>query len=410
MANSWSIRRRSNGSALVRRSLTMIAAFLLCSATLAIAPARSAEPFTINAVLSLTGSGAFLGQAQAEGYRMVEAAVNQAGGMDGMPIRIAIADDQSSPQVAGQLAADFVARKVSVILGGTLVAPCRVIAAQVEQTGPFFYCISNGFQPKRGGYVNSINFSTIDSIAAMLRYFKGRGWNRIAYIVSTDATGQDAETNINTALATHGASGIQIVAREHFNPTDISVTAQMTRIKATNPQAIIAWATGSPLGTLLRGLQDTALNMPVGTSAGNMVYSEMKQYDALMPENLYFTSSLPLATGARYDKGVAPSLAAFKKAVAQAGVPMQQGHAFAWDSAFNTLAALKKYGLNATAEQIRDFIAQQSALPGACGIYNFVERPQRGLGIENAYVARWDKGRSAWIAVSDAGGAPLRGH
>jgi branched-chain amino acid transport system substrate-binding protein len=393
----------------VRRAFATVVAFLICSASLAIAPARSAEPYTINAMLSLTGSGAFLGQAQAEGYRMVESTVNEAGGINGTPIHFAIADDQSSPQVAGQIAADFVSRKVPLILGGTLVAPCRVVAALVEQTGPFFYCISNGFQPKRGGYVNSINFSTIDSIAAMLRYFKGRGWNRVAYIVSTDATGQDAETNINTALGTPAGSGIDIVAREHFNPTDISVTAQMTRIKATNPQAIIAWATGSPLGTLLRGLQDTALNIPVGTSAGNMVYAEMKQFDSLMPANLYFTSSLPLATGARFDPRIAPSLNLFKAAVAKAGAQMQQGHVFAWDSAFNTIAALKKYGLNATSEQIHDFLAQQKALPGLCGVYNFVERPQRGLGIENAYVARWDKGRNAWIAVSDAGGAPMAG-
>jgi branched-chain amino acid transport system substrate-binding protein len=393
----------------MRRALGGIVALIVAFGACTFEPARGAEPFTINAILSLTGSGAFLGQAQADGYRMVEKAVDDDGGINGTPIHFVIADDQSSPQVAAQLTSDLLSRHVQIILGTTLVAPCRVIAALVEQSGPFNYCISNGFQPKRGGYVYSINFSTIDSVAAMVRYFKGRGWTRIAYIVSTDATGQDAETNINTAMSSSGAAGVQIVAREHFNPTDISVTAQMTRIKATNPQAIIAWATGSPLGTLLRGLQDTALNIPVGTSAGNMVLSEMKQFDALLPEQLYVTSSLPLAAGARFDPRIAPSLGAFKKAVAASGIPMQQGHVFAWDSAFITFAALRKFGLNATAAQIHDYLAQQRALPGAGGIYDFVDRPQRGLGIENAYVARWDKGRTTWVAVSDAGGAPVTG-
>ncbi len=390
----------------MRRGLGIVLA-LMFALSGAGAPARGAEPYTFNAILSLTGSGAFLGGDQAQGYRLVETVVNAGGGIDGTPIHFAITDDQSSPQVAAQLASDLIARKVPLILGTSLVAPCRVIAALVEQNGPFNYCLSNGFQPKRGSYVFSINFSTIDSLAAMVRYFKARGWTRLAYIVSTDATGQDAETNINTAVAAPTSSGVQIVAREHFNITDISVGAQMARIKAANPQVVIAWATGSPLGTLLRGLQNAALDVPVGTSAGNMVYSEMKQFDALLPDELYFSTTAPIATGARIDPRTAAQLNAFKSALAAAGIQAQQGHVFAWDSAFITIAALKKFGLGATAPQIHTFLDQQRALAGIAGIYDFADRPQRGLDLSSVYVARWDKTKTTWVAVSDAGGAPM---
>ena len=139
---------------------------VLCSV-----PARSAAPYTINAILSLTGSGAFLGQDQATGYTLVEQVVNSSGGINGTPIHFSITADQSSPQVAAQLASQLIAQHVQVILGSTLVAPCRVIAALVEDNGPYNYCLSNGFQPKTGSYVFSINFSTIDSVGAMIRYF-----------------------------------------------------------------------------------------------------------------------------------------------------------------------------------------------------------------------------------------------
>jgi branched-chain amino acid transport system substrate-binding protein len=368
-------------------------------------PVRGAEPYTINAIVSLTGSAAFLGQDDAAGYRLIEQIVNAKGGIDGTPVHFAIADDQSSPQVAAQLASDLVSKHVPIILGATLVAPCRVIAAQVEENGPFNYCLSNGFQPKAGSYVFSINFSTADSIVAMLRYFKERGWTRVATIVSTDATGQDAEANIAAGLKTPYASGLQLVDQEHFNATDISVGAQMARIKAATPNVVIAWATGSPLGTLLRGLRDAAIALPVGTSAGNMVYSEMKQFDAILPAEIYFSAPAPLATGARTDRRVATQIDTFKAALAAAGVRPQLGHVFAWDSAFNTIAALKKLGIGASAAQIRDFFAHQKALPGAAGAYDFVDIPQRGLGLSSVYVARWDNARSTWVAASGPGGS-----
>jgi branched-chain amino acid transport system substrate-binding protein len=315
----------------MKRSLTAWIAVLmvLCSV-----PARSAEPYTINAILSLTGSGAFLGQDQAAGYTLVEQVVNSSGGINGTPIHFSITDDQSSPQVAAQLASQLIAQHVQVILGSTLVAPCRVIAALVEDNGPFNYCLSNGFQPKTGSYVFSINFSTIDSVGAMIRYFKGRGWTRLAYIVSTDATGQDAETNINAALSTAARTGVQVVAREHFNATDINVAAQISRIKAANPNVIITWATGSPLGTLLRGVRDAGIDLPLGTSAGNLTYAEMKQFDSIMPAELYFSAPGPMADGAHIDKQVAPAMTAFKAALTKAGIVAQQGYVFAWDSAF----------------------------------------------------------------------------
>ena len=41
-----------------------------------------------------------------------------------------------------------------------------------------------------------------------------------------------------------------VVAREHFNLTDISVAAQMANIKSSGAQALIAWSTGTPVATI----------------------------------------------------------------------------------------------------------------------------------------------------------------
>ena len=61
-----------------------------------------------------------------------------------------------------------------------------------------------------------------------------------------------------------------MVAHEHFNPTDVSVTAQIEAIKAAKPQALIAWTTGAPIATIFKGIVQAGLDIPVGTTDGNM--------------------------------------------------------------------------------------------------------------------------------------------
>jgi ABC-type branched-subunit amino acid transport system substrate-binding protein len=97
-------------------------------------------------------------------------------------------------------------------------------------------------------------------------YLRLRGLTRIALVTSTDTTGQEAERSVDEAIALPANTGVQIVDREHFNPTDLSADAQMTRVKAANAHVLIAWSTGSPAGTLLRAANDAGLALPVLTT------------------------------------------------------------------------------------------------------------------------------------------------
>ncbi|HXF34105.1 MAG TPA: hypothetical protein VN603_05990, partial [Candidatus Acidoferrales bacterium] len=71
------------------------------------------------------------------------------------------------------------------------------------------------------------------------------------------------------------------------------------------------------------------------------------------------------------------------------------------------VAAFRKLGTNATATQIRDFIANLKGWTGINGPYDFRAVPQRGLDVKAAVVVRWDTAKGTWIGVSKPGGAPL---
>src|ERR1019366_9771235 len=102
------------------------------------------------------------------------------------------------------------------------------------------------------------------------------------------------------ALALPENAGAMSVDREHFNATDLSVVGQMAKIKAANPQVLIAWTAGAGFGTLLHGIQETGLDLPVGGGGANMTYSQMEQFKDVLPKQLLFPSVSSLtASGAK---------------------------------------------------------------------------------------------------------------
>src|SRR5665213_2534328 len=76
-----------------------------------------------------------------------------------------------------------------------------------------------------------------------------KGWTKIAILASTDATGQDVDNNMAQMLALPENKSVTVVAHEHYNASDVSVAAQIARIKNSGAQAMIAWTVGGPLAT-----------------------------------------------------------------------------------------------------------------------------------------------------------------
>jgi branched-chain amino acid transport system substrate-binding protein len=338
--------------------------------------------------------------------QLAEGVVNDTGGIGGQKLDLEFHDDQSNPQIAVQLATGSIAKKPAVILGSSLVASCRAMAPLMEH-GPVQFCFSPGIHPDKG-YVFSGNISTLDLIDALVLYIRMEGWTRVALMFSSDATGQDAENGVKGALALPENKAMQIVDTEHFNITDVSVSAQIENVKAAKPQVFIAWSTGTPIATIFKGIVQAGLDVPVATTAGNMTYAQMHQYADFLPKQLLMDSTEWVVTDR---KQLAPGVAAAQKryfdAFAKAGVKPDVSSDLAWDPLMNVVAALRHFGPGATAEEVRAFLASQTALPGVDGVYDFVKVPQRGLGESNSVVTVWDAKADKWQPVSTAGGAPL---
>lgn len=376
---------------------------------LAVPPAAAAEPYQIQTILSLTGGASFLGKAEQHALQLLEKSANEQGGIQGRPVQFVFHDDQSSPQTAVQLASQIVAAKPAVEIGANLVAMCNAMVP-LMRNGPVMYCLSPGIHPAAGSYAFTSSVSTVDLSRALLRFFRMKGWTRIALMTSNDASGQDAEHGLDANLALPENKEIKVVAREHFAPTDVSVSAQIETIKAAKPQAFIAWSTGAPIGTIFKAVTQAGLDVPLGTTDGNMTFAQMTQYAAFLPKQLYIPAAEWATHGidVKRPAAVAAAQAKFDAVFKAAGAEPDVASALAWDPGSIVIDALKKLGPNATAPQVRDYLAHLKNYAGIDGVFDFERVPQRGLDVQDAVVTRWTPDKHRWLPVSAPAGAPLK--
>jgi len=390
----------------------LLLASLLVAATATIRAAD--EPYDFYAILPVTGPAAFLGMGETVGLRGIEKYVNATGGLWGRPMHVVAQDDQSNPAVAVQLANAIVAKHVPAFVGPGFTATCAAVMPLVAANGPVMYCLSSGLHPPDGGYAFVYALSTADLVATMLRYLKAKGVRNVALLVTTDATGQDGENSLLQALKLPELAGIHLVATEHYGSGDLSVTAQITRLKASGAQVLDAWTSGTPLATALRGLHEGDWDPPVMTSLANAVPTQLAQYDAFIPKELLMTSLGYQMVGV----GSTPPAAlqaknTFLEAMRQIGVTDPTvPNVIAWDPMMLIVGALRKIGPNATATQVRDYILSLSNYAGAHGMYNFTSKTKnaernRALDPLSSGVIRRDKDTKTFPIISRPGGAPL---
>jgi branched-chain amino acid transport system substrate-binding protein len=379
----------------VRRCLALasVLAFAL-SAPLA---SRAQDPFEINVLLSLTGSYANLGTEEKRMLESLEPYVNKHGGIKGQPVHFVVYDDQSNSQTAVQLTNQLIAKHVAVILGSDVGAECAAMGALIPE-GPVAYCISPTISPKSGSYTFVNGIDNFNQALGLFRFFNRRGLKRIAVVTSTDATGQGLDIRMAEIMSRPETAGMTVTTTEHFNPADINVDAVMSRVKASNPQAVVLWSVGTAFGTALHGMQNVGLDLPVGTTSGNAGIDELKQFSTFSPAELYVLGSAYLAP-AGADPRIKPQVQAFYDAMRGSGIPIDYLSGTAWDPAMIYIDAFRKLGTNATAAQIHKYIESLTSYPGITGVHDFTDGSQRGLNIDSVLITRWNKKDSTFSAA-----------
>ena len=384
-----------------------LAAFVIGALTMTYGSAAT-QPYVINVILNGTGANGYAGQTETDALHAFEQYENKRGGLNGRPIHFQIYDDQTDPRVAVQLASQVLAQnpKPVVVLGSGQVATCAAMAPLFDN-GPVDYCFTPGFSPKPNSYVFSASASLDKILPAQVRFARGHDWKRIANVSVTTATGQAADFYLRYAMTLPENRNMSLVFSEAFNPSDISVSALVARVKAADPQVIITPASGPAFGTLLRALNDAGIHLPVLTSAANEQPELMRQFAGFMPADTYFNGMLYYARDAIAKGPLRDQIDTFYAAFKAVGAAPTPDSGQAWDPALIVLSGLRKLGPNATAAQLRDYIATLHGFAGSSGFYDFRSNDGHGLASDAVIFVRWDPKKGDFVNASRRGGAPL---
>jgi branched-chain amino acid transport system substrate-binding protein len=370
----------------------------------AIGPASAAdETFDMPTLLSVTGSAAFIGKQALESVQRLAAVVNAQGGIRGKMLKVSLQDTTSTPATAVQLLNGLIAQHVTAVFGPTFTAECSALAPLIA-SGPIVSCFAPGVHPPAGSFMFSGGVGSDSMALSIATYFRSQHYTRIAIISSTDASGQDFEENFNKAMEEPVNSSLKLVAREHFATSDLTVAAQIARIKSANPQALIVWTAGTGLGVALHAVHDVGLDAPIMAGNGNMVRQQLNGYEAFLPKSLMFPGILGMTPLASSSAAVKAAQREYFAAYAKDNLKPDLPGALSWDPTHLLLDAYKAIGWNATSEQLRNWIVSQKAWAGVNGIYDFAKFPQRGIGPDSCVISRWDPKTHDFVAISGPGG------
>jgi branched-chain amino acid transport system substrate-binding protein len=348
------------------------------------APADAQEPYRLGAIFSITGPGSSLGIPERDTALMLEADVNARGGVKGPdgrlhPLKIVIYDDASDETKAVLAAKKLIDEdRVTAIVGTTLSGTSLAILDTVQKAEvPLVSCAAAAKIVEPAAERKWV-FKTPQSdhlvVGVLVDHLKARGLTRVAWLNVDYAFGQLGWVEFEKAAA---KAGLQILANEKFGQKDVDMTAQLTRVKAAAPQAVVVWSIPPSASIATRNYADLGLKMPMFQShgVGNKKYIELAGAAA---NGVRFPAGKLLVAEQLADNDPQKSiLLAYARDFEAKYGPRNTFGGHAWDAVQLAVRGLERAGgdragVRAAIEATRNFV-------GISGVFDFSAADHNGL-------------------------------
>ena len=211
---------------------------LVAAATALLAITAAHADITIGVSLPMTGPASGLGIPMNNQFKLWPTTIA------GEKVRMTILDDATDPTKGVQNARRFVSDdKVDIIIGSA-ATPVGIAMADVALESKTVQLAATpiGLPPGKDAWTFRLPQSNEVMAFAMVNLMKKQGVKTIGFLGYTDAYG---EQWLKAITAEAEKNDIKIAAVERFARTDTGVTAQVLKLNAANPDAMLIVASGS---------------------------------------------------------------------------------------------------------------------------------------------------------------------
>ncbi len=343
-------------------------------AAIAMGGAANAQEFKIGFIMSLTGPSGELGKETLAGAQAGIEMINSSGGIGGAQARLVICDVQSSEQQAVICARRLAFQDKVNLMAGTGSTPqtLAIIPTVMEAKIPLFAVASS---PQAYEPVKKYSFKAIqglgDQIPHIVDYLKAKNLKRVSVIHDNGPLGQAIGGLFKGAVQ---GAGVEILGTELYSPTDTDVTAQVTRIRAARPDAVLNIAITPLTGALIvKTMKQLGMNVPVmvGSNLQNRAFVNLAG-DAV--DNIVFPAAKVVLKDLPQQDVLRPSIMAFRAAFQKVHPGEEPSSLSPWLVDAMLLAQRAGQTLGAKAlepEALTNALEGLANVPGIQGIWSF---------------------------------------
>jgi branched-chain amino acid transport system substrate-binding protein len=193
---------------------------------------------TVGVTLGATGPGASLGIHDKNAFQLMPKTLG------GQPVRYIILEDGSDATNAGKNARKLITEdKVDVVMGSNGVPSSLQISQVAAETQTPYLCLTPiAVKPDVYKWTFSVPQPTELMMSAVAEHMKANGVKTVGFIGFSDGWGD----LMYKATEFHAAtSGYKVVTNERYARADTSVTGQVLKIMAANPDAVVVGGSGT---------------------------------------------------------------------------------------------------------------------------------------------------------------------
>lgn len=353
------------------------------------------DPIVIGAVLSATGPASPLGEPERATLQMMEKKINDEGGVLGRPLRIVIEDDQSNPTEAVTAVNKLLQQDKVVAVLGSSISPSTLAMKPITEKA--------GIPHMALAAANAITAPPIDWIwrappkdafavgKALEHIAQKMNVTKIAVLHDENAYGSSGAEEIRTKAP---EMGLEVVAVESYKTEETDLTAQLTKIRGTNPEAVVVWGTNPGPAVAAKNMKQLGMTQPYVGSHGiaNRAFIELAGDAA---EGVIFPAGRLLVPESFTDpaqKAVVDEFVAAYQAETNSPPPTFAGHAFGGLTL--VLDAITRAGSTEPAA-IQAALNETSGFVTPDGVYNYSATDHDGLSIDDLTVVKIEGG--TWV-------------
>jgi len=358
--------------------------------------APTGEPIVFGALVSATGPAAALGEQERAALEMLEGQLNDRGGLLGRPVEIVIEDDQSNPNEAVTATNKLIQQDGAVAIIGGTISPSTLAMKPItarEGIPQVTMSAANAITDEPPiEWIWRTPPKDALAVARALTYVSEKlGITRIAVLHDENAFGSSGLAEIEKSAADYG---LEVVAKESYRTDETDLTAPLTKIRSSEPEALVVWGTNPGPAVAAKNMDQLGMDIPYIGSHGiaNMTFIDLAGDAAegvvfpagkmLIPESITDPAQKEVVDG---------FIAAFEEATGQRPNTFA-GHAF--DSVGLLVDAIERAGSTEPGD-IQQALNETTGWAGPDGIFNYSETDHDGLEVGDLIMVRIEGG--SWV-------------